>query len=143
MNPNFDPNQNPFQSIIAGLKNPNQAGAQPGGQPGGIDLASMMGASGGAQSQDPTQGQPQPQGGPAGGMPTIPGAPTLPPSQLEQGKNPSSTKPLVQAITALQNYIATETDRDNILLGRNIIKLLTQLVTKSEDAQLGNLQKGY
>src|SRR3990167_7913913 len=113
MNPNFDPNQNPFESILAGLQKPGQGGGQ---------------------------GR---QGGAAGGPPAMPGTPTLPPSQLEQGKNPSSTKPLVQAIGALQNYISSETDRDNILLARNVIKLLTQLVTKSEDSQLGNLQKGY
>ena len=100
-----------------------------------------MGGQGGGQ---PPAGAaaPQPQGGP-GGPPAMPGTPTLPPSQLEQGKNPSSTKPLVQAISALQNYIASETDRDNILLARNVVKLLTQLVSKSEDSQVANLEKGY
>ena len=137
MNPNFDPNQNPFESILAGLQKPGQGGSP--GQGEGPDLASIL-SQGGAQ---PTPTTPQPQGGAAGGPPAIPGTPQLPPSQLEQGKNPSSTKPLVQAIGALQNYIASETDRDNILLARNVIKLLTQLVTKSEDSQLGNLKKGY
>jgi len=137
MNPNFDPNQNPFESILAGLQKPGQGGGP--GRQGSPDLASIL-SQGGAQ---PTPTAPQTQGGAAGGPPAMPGTPTLPPSQLEQGKNPSSTKPLVQAIGALQNYISSETDRDNILLARNVIKLLTQLVTKSEDSQLGNLQKGY
>jgi len=140
MNPNFDPNQNPFQSILAGLQKPGQGSGT--GEQGGLDLASILGqgGEGGAQSAPVT---PQPQGEAAGGPPAMPGTPTLPPSQLEQGKNPSSTKPLVQAISALQNYISSETDRDNILLARNVIKLLTQLVTKSEDSQLNNLNKGY
>lgn len=106
----FDANQNPFQSILDGLK---QQEAQPSQQPQGPQP--IMTASG----------------------------PQMPPNQLEPGKNPSGARPLTQAISALQNYIAQSTNRDNILIARNVIKLLTSLVSKEEDTQLGNLQQGY
>lgn len=119
---NFDPNTNPFEAIMAGMKqpggqpDPTAGGApQPGAQPGGIPPGTTM-----------TGGQPQ-----------------VPDSQLAQGKNPSATKSLVQAVNALQAYVAASTNPDDIALGRNLIKLITRLITKAEDQQLGNLQQGF
>ena len=120
----FNPDQNPFESIIADLQNkqPSQGG--------------MEEAMGAAQEQ----GQP---GGMPPGMKMSGGTPQLPTSQLEEGKNPSATKSLTQAISALQQFIAQSTDHDDIALGRNLIKLITRLIAKAEDAQLGNLEKGF
>ena len=137
-NPNFNPDQNPFESILSGIGSGQQAG---GGQQMGQDMMALLGQGGGAT---PPQGAPQP-----GGQQIPPGLqmagaqPMLPESQLEAGKNPSATKSLVQAIGAIQNFIAQSTSRDDIMIGRNIVKLLTRLVNSSEDTQLKNLEQGY
>lgn len=112
--PEFNPDANPFESILAGLQqNGPQAAA--------------------AQSQQPQGPQPI----------MTAGGPQMPANQLEPGKNPSGSRPLGQAVSALQNYIAQSTDRDNIMIARNIVKLLTNLMNKEEDSQIGNLEQGY
>lgn len=112
----FNADQNPFEGI----------------------LASMQGGQGAPQAQaEPQAPQQMPQG-----QMVAPGQQPME-SQLEKGKNPSATKFLTQAIQAIQNYINASTDKDTIMLGRNIVKLLSKLIDQEEDGQLGNLDKGY
>lgn len=135
MNPNFDPNQNPFESVLAGMK-PQADGMSQGQSPEAL-MAMMSGQGGMPAPQGQTQGQsPMP-------MPQGPGAMEMPPGQLEMGKGAGKSKPLTDAIRALQEYINQSTDKDSILMGRNIIKLLTRLMDRAEEEQLGNLNKGY
>ena len=110
----FNPDQNPFEGILAGLQ---QNGPQQAAQ----------------QSQQPQGPQPI----------MTSGGPQMPQNQLEPGKNPSGSRPLGQAIGALQNYIAQSTDRDSIMIARNIVKLLTKLMGDEEEAQISNLQQGF
>lgn len=110
----FNADQNPFEGI----------------------LASMQGGQGA-----PTPGTQAPQPAPQGQM-VAPGQQPME-SQLEKGKNPSATKFLTQAIQAIQNYINASTDKDTIMLGRNIVKLLSKLIDQEEEGQLSNLNKGY
>lgn len=112
----FNPDQNPFESILAGLK---------GGQ------SAPMGEA----PQEPARPAPQPQGGQ-----NIPGAnPNLPKDQTQEGVTTGNTKHLLSAIQALQQYITASHDRDEILIGRNMIRLINQLIEKDQATEQDSL----
>lgn len=103
-NGQFD--QNPFSHILADMQN------QPQGQPA-------------AQAPQPS---PAPQGGQ-----NVPGADkNLPQDQTQPGVVTGNTKHLLGAIQSIQQYITASSDRDEILIGRNIIRLLNQLIEKDQ-----------
>lgn len=119
----FDPNVNPFESLESG-------GAAPAAPQPQAPVAPGAGAA--------------PQAGPGGALAVSPVAGLTPPvNQLEAGKGTGKEKSLVDAVRALHSYISESTDRDSILMGRNLIKLITRLINRGEDEQLGNLERGF
>jgi len=130
--------QNPFAQFVQG----GQGGGQPQGQPMPQGGGMPAGLAGGQGGQAPVTGGPQEGAGasPASGMD---------PAELQRmqamqdpkqnpllpGANPGGSKFLVGAIQQLQGYIAEETDRDEIAIGRSIIQLLTRLIAKDQDKQ--------
>jgi len=94
---------NPFEATLA------QLGQQPQGQP---------------QPQQPPQ-QPQAAPGMTGEMEPEE-------DQLNPGENPDNTQNLIAALRALENYIKSSTDREEIMTARGIITLLTRLVAKDQ-----------
>lgn len=57
-------------------------------------------------------------------------------NQYMKGKNPDKGKPLLSAIQALENYITSSTERDEILTARGIISLLTKLVARDQESMM-------
>jgi hypothetical protein len=112
----FNPDQNPFEGILASLQ---------GGQEAPMGQA----------PQQPSAPTPQPQGGQ-----NVPGAaPQLPKDQTQEGVVTGNTKHLLSAVSALQQYITASHDRDEILIGRNMIRLLTQLIEKDQATEQDSL----
>ena len=107
MDPNtFNPDQNPFEEILA----------QGGGQ---------------APAQEaPQQPMIPHQGPPAPGVPPE----ALGPEELQPGKTGDNSKPLLGAIQSLHSYIAMSSDQGTIQLVRNLISALTQLVARDQKA---------
>lgn len=99
-------------------------------------------------------GAPAPQGQPQGGIPQMGTNPmdesakheAMPgdmqqdameeENQFMKGKNPDKTKPLLTAIQSLENYIASSTERDEIMTARGIVSLLTRLVSKDQESMM-------
>ena len=113
-------NQNPFLEILQQNQGQNQ---QPG--MGGGDMSGMMAAQ---------QAMPQGEEGEEQGMQMLPPDPGLP------GETGDSTKPLVQALQAVHNYIAASTDKTTISLARSVLTLLIRLIQQDQDraSQLDN-----
>lgn len=57
-------------------------------------------------------------------------------NQFMKGKNPDKTKPLLSAIQALEGYIASATERDEIMTARGIVSLLTRLVSRDQESMM-------
>lgn len=119
---------NPFLSLLGDSQSAPQSGAQGGGMPAG--LSQMMGGMSGGMTagQGQTQQPTQPQAGGAPGEEMEEEE-----SQFNKGQNPDRGKPLLTAIQALENYIVSSTERDEILTARGIISLLTKLVAKDQE----------
>jgi len=99
----FNPDQNPFEAIMGKI-----------------------------QGQGASQ-QPSPvQSGPTGGMPQQGQVPEDPTNPAVPGQTGDNTKPLIMAIQALHNYIAMSTDIRTQNIVRNLIAMLTSLVSKDQ-----------
>ena len=114
---NFNPDANPFESILASLKE------QPQGQPQG----------------GPTQGGPTPQQMQQGGMMGKPIK--TPPDQTAYGETSGGTPFLTQAIKAMENFLKESTDTEEIAMGRSIVGMLSRLIANDQEKQMGQLQK--
>lgn len=112
----FNPDQNPFEQILAQLK-------QQGGQ-------TQLPTGGGADAAAPQGGQLPPNitMGPDGQPQQVPDA-------TQPGINPGTTKFLLSALQQLQQFIGAATDRDEIAVGRSIIMLLTKLINNDQTRQ--------
>lgn len=123
--------KNLFMQYLAQQKG---QGGQPGGQPAGGEgdmsamLQQLMGQMGGQQGASAPQ-QPQMATGPANVMQ---GGPEMPPDETQAGQTADSTKPLIQAMQGLHNYIASSQDRNDIQIARSIMTLLTRLITSDQ-----------
>jgi hypothetical protein len=120
----FDPNQNPFAEIMQrmGSGAPQGGGMSPemGGMPAG--MPSVGGPMGGGSPMPPEMG----------GMPDDSG-------QLEEGKNPDKSGPLLSAVQQLENFIKLSTDRDEIQTARGIISLLVRLIRRDQEIMSSRL----
>jgi len=134
MNPNgFNPDQNPFEAILS----QQGGGAPPGGgaMPPEAMMEAMASKSGGA-----------PMGGGASPIALRSGMagqeqPIMGPDEIQPGKTGDNTKPLLMAIQALHNYIASSSDQGTIQLVRNLISALTQLIARDQKAGEGLAQQ--
>lgn len=110
--------QNPFASMIDELKNrqPNNPGQQPANPVAGAAALTKQ------------AGGPSAVGG-AAAQPDLSQDPTQP------GSNPGTSKPLLQALNALHQFITTASDPSEIALVRSIIVLVTQLVQRDQASQ--------
>jgi hypothetical protein len=102
------------------MKFVQQGGPSAGGSP--MDAMAGMMSAGAGPAQPPTA-PPQPALGPDG---------KPQPDQLQPGQNPDKSKPLTMAISALQQYIAQSTDRDEIETARSVVALLGQLIQRDQ-----------
>ena len=59
--------------------------------------------------------------------------------QLEHGKNPSRSKSLVSAITALESVASDSTDQNEIMLIRGLVSAISRLIAKNQDDLRGLL----
>lgn len=59
--------------------------------------------------------------------------------QLEHGKNPSRSKSLVSAITALESVASDSTDQNEIMLIRGLVSAISRLIAKNQDDLKGLL----
>lgn len=107
--PNFNPDQNPFEQMIA----QSAAGQQP-------SMQNMP-----QQGMSP-QGQMPQQESPTGDMGEQPEA-------LQMGKTGDNTRPLLGAITQLHQFIASSTSPEEINIVRQIVSLLTRLVSRDQE----------
>lgn len=124
MQQDFNPDQNPFTAILNASKSSG---------------ASMQGPQGSQGPQTP------PQAGPNGRQlpPQIAGmAVKTPPNQLDYGSVGGTTPQLTQALQAMQKFIAESQDPNEIAIGRQIIVLMTQLITRDQQKQVGQLAQG-
>lgn len=108
--------QNPFLAILAQRRS---QGGQQGGMGGETGMPSAMAA----QGAIPPEGQPQ-----NGNMIM---QPATPPSD-QRGQTGDVTKPLVQAASAIHTFLAQSTDKQDVLIGRSIIALLSQLILRDQ-----------
>lgn len=150
----FNPDQNPFEAILAAQKN----GPTSGGPTDPATMYAQMGQ-GAAGAQGPQaaamQGATPPQGGP--GMP--PGMPPqamaamagmmgqggmgdMPQPSTAPGGNPGVSKHLLVAMGAMQKLITESTDIREIQIARMIVKLMNKLVEGDQEKQTQAEQAG-
>jgi hypothetical protein len=116
----FNPDQNPFEALIA-------AGAK--------------GQSAPPQMPDPSQG---------GQAPATPPTPQVGPDGMplndatQPGKTGDSTRPLLGAISQLHQFIAMSTDPQEIQMIRQVVSMLTNLIQKDQQrsSQMMQQQQG-
>ena len=113
----FNPDQNPFESILSGMKGLGSEGSA-------TDPAQMYGQ---MQSQSAPQGGQMPSG--AGMMAPDPNDVTQP------GANPGTSKHVLGALAALQKFISESDDIQEIQAIRGVIQILTRVMERDQEKQ--------
>lgn len=109
--------QNPFESILAQMKAPQQNGLPQGGMPQG-----QMPQQGSAAQQAMSQGMGQEM--------------AQPQDVTQPGVNPGGTKQLLSALQMLHQFIGQATDPTDIAAVRGLIQILTRLVARDQEKQM-------
>lgn len=140
MDPNFNPDANPFEAIFGGGGQPPMGGGAPMGQGGGApgggmppELLAKLGA-GGMPGGAPG-GQPNPQAGMAAMQGMMPPMPEIEEPSTYPGSNPGGSKHLISALQSLQKFIAESTDQSMIQAARILTGVLGKLVDRDQQMQ--------
>ena len=141
----FNPDQNPFEAILAAQKN----GPTSGGPTDPATLYAQMGQGANGmqgpqaaamQGATPPQGAGAPQMPPQAmaamaGMMGGAGMGDMPQSSTAPGGNPGVSKHLLVAMQAMQKLITESTDIREIQIARMIVKLMNKLVEGDQEKQ--------
>lgn len=130
----FNFKENPYSLILGDAVGTSQTMGQPAQQ--GMPQEAPQEMGGEQMSQQAPQQTQQPTGQPTGQPQAGGEMMEEEENQFAKGQNPDKGKPLMGAIQALENYITSSDDRDEILTARAIIGLLTKLMAKDQEKMM-------
>lgn len=121
----FNPDQNPFEAILAGMG--GAQGQAPQGMPAGMPQ--------GMPPMGPGEGSPA-------GMPQLPqGGPQMPGQPPMPGQDPKGgTKFLISALQNLHQYLGAAQDEVDVAAVRGLIQIMTRLISRDQENMMKNSQ---
>lgn len=129
---------NPFMGVMGGAQGaqPTPEG-MPAGEQSGMDPKAMMAAlsQGGGMGAEggQAQGAPAPQ---AGAAPVAAGEAEMmaEDDQLQKGQNPTRSRHLVKALSALEDFVSDSTDKEDVMFARGLLSALARLINKDQES---------